>query len=97
MEVSMEEILSLVKASATLGAAEVSRVHLPDDDRITRAEVLRHLRRSGVDYPEKWVKHHETEGSIKRRKKGERNCKVTYSLVEIQRVLVAEKLFVINI
>ena len=97
ISMDLEKILSLVKVSAALGAAELNRVHLPDDDRITRAELLRHLRRNGVDYPEKWVKHYESEGSICRHKKGERNSKVTYSLCEVQRLLVAEKINSIHI
>ena len=92
METSIEKLLSLVKASAMLGAAEINKVHLPSDDRLSRSEALRHLRRNGVDYPEKWIMRHEADGSLHRRKKGERNSKVTYSLVEIQRILVTEKL-----
>ena len=96
MEKGLEAILSLVRASAALGAAEVSRVHLPSDDKLSRSELVRHLRRSGVDYPEKWIACHESDGSIHRRKRGERNSKVTYSLVEIQGVLVSERMFAIN-
>lgn len=88
MEISTERLLSLIKASAQLGAAEINNIHLPGSDSLSRAEVIRHLSRNGVKYPEKWLKHHEGEGMVHRHKKGERNSKVTYSLVEIQRLLL---------
>lgn len=88
MEISTERLLSLIKASAQLGAAEINNIHLPGSDNLSRAEVIRHLSRNGVKYPEKWLKHHEGEGMVHRHKRGERNSKVTYSLVEIQRLLL---------
>ena len=92
MDVDIEKIMSLVKASAQLGAAEINNIHLPDSDNLSRAEAIRHLSRNGVKYPEKWLKHNEAEGVIHRHKHGERNSKVTYSLVEIQRVIVMNTL-----
>lgn len=92
MEISTERLLSLIKASAQLGAAEINNIHLPGSDNLSRAEVIRHLSRNGVKYPEKWLKQNEAEGVIHRHKHGERNSKVTYSLVEIQRVLVMNTL-----
>lgn len=88
MEISTERLLSLIKASAQLGAAEINNIHLPGSDNLSRAEAIRHLSRNGVKYPEKWLKHHEGEGMVHRHKRGERNSKVTYSLVEIQRLLL---------
>lgn len=88
MDVDIGKIMSLVKASAQLGAAEINNIHLPDSDSLSRAEVIRHLSRNGVKYPEKWLKHYEGEGMVHRHKRGERNSKVTYSLVEIQRLLL---------
>lgn len=92
MEISTERLLSLIKASAQLGAAEINNIHLPGSDNLSRAEAIRHLSRNGVKYPEKWLKQNEAEGVIHRHKHGERNSKVTYSLVEIQRVLVMNTL-----
>lgn len=82
--------MSLVKASAKLGAAEINSIHLPDDDKLSRAEVLRHLTRCGIKYPEKWLRFHEQAGLVHRHKKGERNSKVSYSLVELQRLIVSD-------
>ena len=93
MEISTERLLSLIKASAQLGAAEINNIHLPGSDNLSRAEAIRHLSRNGVKYPEKWLKHNEAEGVIHRHKHGERNSKVTYSLVEIQRVIVMNTLY----
>lgn len=96
MEIKFDDIIPLVKSCLVMGMAELQKVHLPDDDKISRSEAIRHLKRNGVQYPTKAIRDFERTGLVHSHKRGNRNEKVFFSLAELQRAIVSINIKIIG-
>lgn len=89
MQVKMElDVLNnIIQQAASLGVAQYIRATRPEGDRIKQREAVRYIREHGFapKVLEEWVQC----GYVHRRKIGERNSAVYYSLAEIQRQIAA--------
>lgn len=91
MEISVEELKGMIESCCALGAAKIQSVHFPEEDKASKSEAIRFLRRNGVKYPTKVLKDLEDRGLIHRHKRGTRNEKLNYSIYELQDAITCIK------
>jgi ribosomal protein L9 len=84
---SFDELNSMLKSSAQLGAMEAMRNLNPQADEISRKDAENR-------FGKKWIKHHLEKGTIKpARKSGAVNAKMYLSISEMMRVRESERNF----
>lgn len=87
VEVSFEALQHIVQQACNLGMIQYRNMVAPDSDKMKQREAQRYLQRLGFD--PKILKDWVQFGYVRKRKDGERNSAVWYSLNEIQRQIVA--------
>ena len=86
-EVELSTLQNIVEQAAYNSQIQYRRLVTPDHDKVKQREAKRYLQQLGYEPKvlDEWVQY----GFIHRRKDGERNSAVYYSLIEIQRQIVA--------
>ena len=85
--ISREAVNKMIEHAVFLGQIEYMTMITPEEDRIRKAEAVRYLKRRG--YSPKVLDDWVQMKFIHRRKYGEKNSPVYYSLKEIQRQILA--------
>ncbi len=87
IEMSRDAIDKIVQQSMFLGMVQYQKMITPSRDKIKQREAKRYLQQRGYEPKvlDEWV----SMGYVHRRKDGERNSSVYYSLSELQKQIVA--------
>lgn len=87
VEVELSALQNIVQQSVFLGQLQYRNMVAPEHDKVKQREAKRYLQQLGYEPKvlDEWVQY----GFIHKRKDGERNSAVYYSLIEIQRQIVA--------
>lgn len=87
VEIEYEALQGIVRQAVFLGQIQYRSMVTPASNRIKQREARRYLQQIGYkpSVLDEWVEH----GYVHRHQNGERNSAVYYSLMEIQRQVVA--------
>nr|WP_298672353.1 hypothetical protein [uncultured Prevotella sp.] len=86
---TIETLTNIISSAVALGMAQYRTMVEPLSDKISQRKALHYIRRMG--YSQKLLSAWTDRGLVHRHKDGERNSPVYYSMKELSRAILMEK------